>query len=203
MIEFIDLRQYLPTYYDGIRDTNELMQVENRMHEETAENLRRVQDNFYIQTAREDGLAAYEKFYGIGVKPGQAFEERRFRVLTRIISQPPFTQLFLEERLSLLGADAKVTEYPQRYEVEIETNLTKRGQVDELPYLFAMMVPANLVVISKNRLEVNAEAELKMAHNAVYAITYTVSNDFNADYVVTGPARTGGSVQLWKEMAIQ
>lgn len=201
MIERSDLKELLPKYYDKVREMQVLMDVEDKIADETADNLQRVQDNFNIQTAHEEVVAYYEAFYNINKKVDDTLQQRRFRVLVRMVSQPPFTPGYLQERLEMLGTWARITERPQRYELEIETNLTRQGEVEELPFLFNTIIPSNLVVTSKNRIDIESEQTLYFGHTALYTNLYTLTNDFNADYDAQGIMNTGITAQTWSIIA--
>lgn len=201
MIERGNLKELLPSYFENVREMQVLMNVENGMAEKAADNLQRVQDNFNIQTAHEEVIAYYEEFYNINKKETDTLQERRFRILVRMISQPPFTPGYLQERLEMLGTWARITERPQRYELEIETSLTGRGEVDELPYLFNTIIPSNLVVVSKNRIEIESSQTLYFGHTTLYTNLFTLTNDFKADYDTQAVMNTGMSAQTWSVIA--
>lgn len=158
MMNPADLKELLPSYYDDVREMQILMDVENEGVKQAANATQRVKDNFYIQTAHEEVISYYERFYGINTKVDDTMQQRRFRVLVRMTSRPPYTKRYLQEQLEMLGTTAKITQRPQEYQVEVVTSLGGRGEVDELPYLFRKMVPYNMVVISKNRLENTGKA---------------------------------------------
>ena len=201
MIERSDLKELLPKYYDKVREMQVLMDVEDKIADETADNLQRVQDNFNIQTAHEEVVAYYEAFYNINKKVDDTLQQRRFRVLVRMVSQPPFTPGYLQERLEMLGTWARITERPQHYELEIETNLTGQGEVEELPFLFNTIIPSNLVVTSKNRIDIESKQTLYFGHTALYTNLYTLTNDFNTDYDAQGIMNTGITAQTWSIIA--
>ena len=201
MIEPTDLRELLPSYYDGVREMQILMDVENQGAKQAADATQRVKDNFYIQTAHEEVVSYYERFYGINTKSDDTLQQRRFRVLVRMISQPPFTKHYLQEQLEMLGTTVKITERPQRYQLEVETSLSGRGEVDELPYLFKTMVPANIEVISTNKIEIQSEQTVYLAHSATYTRVYTTTNDFNAEYVSEAVMNSGNAAQSWSVIA--
>lgn len=201
MIERGNLKELMPSYYEDVREMQVLMDVENGMAGQAADDLQRLQDNFNIQTAHEEVIAYYEEFYSINKKEADTLQERRFRVLVRMISQPPFTPGYLQERLEMLGTWARITERPQKYELEIETSLTGRGEVDELPYLFNTIVPSNLVVVSKNRIDIESSQTLYFGHTTLYANLFTLTNDFKADYDAQAVMNTGMSAQTWSVIA--
>lgn len=200
MIEQRSLRELLPDYYEDVYEMKTLMKLEDDLNEVVIKNLQKVQESLYIQTAHEELLSFYESFFGINVNVDDTLEERRFRVLTRIISQPPFTPRYLEERLSMLGTDAKVIEHYQKYEVEIQTSLTQKGQVEELPYLFKTMIPSNLVVKSNNRLEVESSGALFFGHQTTYTNMFEITNDFEAEYASEGIMDSGSTITGWHEI---
>lgn len=197
MINNDDLNELLPDYYSNVTEMAVLMELQNNQTGILSENVKRALDNQFIKTMHMEVLEAYESFYNISKSEDDPIEQRRFRVLARMVSRPPYTPGYLQEQLEMLGTTAKITEYPQQYRVDIETNLKGPGEVDELDYIFKTIIPSNLVVNSNNIMRTNAETEIFAVQTAAYALYYTATSDFDAEYTSDAIMNSGVVASEW------
>lgn len=194
MMNDTSIKELLPDYYDDIREMQILMDVQEGISNQAESDIQRVQDNFNVQTASEEVVTYYERFYGIGRKEGDTLRDRRFRILVRMVSQPPFTVNYLQEQLEMLGTTVVIKEYPNQYRVEIETSLSGKGEIDELPYLFKTMIPSNIEVISTNKIEIVTVANVYLERATAQAQIIKMTNDFKREYSTDGDLESGNSI---------
>lgn len=169
MISKQELRALLPSWYEGIVETDVLMEIEDDLFEELRLQIERVQKNQYVSTADEQTIYLYEQMLGITTNLEDPIEARRFRVLTRMTTQRPYTVAYLKELLDSFGEGAEILIFYNEYRLVINTKFEEIGQVDELDYLFRAIVPANMIVESSNEITFSPEQNMMFGQ----AVTYT------------------------------
>lgn len=198
------LKQYMPTYYDGIREMNELLNIEDRIFSKYSIEFDKVKANQFIMTADLDGIEIYERILGITATTGESLDFRRSRALNRWVDITPYTHNALYSKIARLQGNGnfQIVYDQQRYKITVITSLTIFGQVDELINTLDYMLPANLIKSHVNNIRYEATGYLYQAQNAAYVATYQTTNDFKADYVAVGNMDTGVSYQQWQTLTI-
>lgn len=198
------LKQYMPTYYDGIREMNELLNIEDNLFSEYSIEFDKVKANQFIMTADLDGIEIYERILGITATTGESLDFRRYRALNRWVDITPYTHNALYSKIARLQGNEnfQIVYDQQKYKITVITSLTIFGQVEELINTLDYMLPANLIKSHVNDIRYEATGYLYQAQNAAYVATYQTTNDFKADYVAVGNMDTGVSYQQWKTMTI-
>ncbi|MET1928406.1 putative phage tail protein [Enterococcus faecium] len=149
----IQLKELLPNWYEGIVETDVLMDVEQKLFDDLEAQINLAQSNQYVSTADAKTIAIYEQMLGIVTDPLDSLDLRRFRVLTRLTTQKPYTMRYLQEVLSSFGDPAELTMFYNEYRLLVEMNFEKLGQVSEIEYIFRTVVPANILVDAQNELK--------------------------------------------------
>jgi len=198
------LKQYMPAYYDGVREMNELLNIEDRLFSGYLTEFDKVKANQFIMTADLDGIEIYERILGITATTGESLDFRRSRALNRWVDITPYTHNALYSKIARLQGNEnfQIVYDQQKYKITVITSLTIFGQVDELISTLDYMLPANLIKSHVNNIRYEATGYLYQAQNAAYVATYQTTNDFKADYVAVGNMDTGVSYQQWKTMTI-
>ena len=129
-----------------------------------------VLDAQFISTAGEYGIARYEKLFGITPMDTDTLDERRFKVLTRINTQLPFSVRRLRQQLATLcGADGyKLELNGDRYTLTVKVTLTAKRNQQAVEELLADIVPANMVCTTS--LLYNQHADLTRFTHAQLAL---------------------------------
>ena len=198
------LKQYMPTYYDGVREMNELLNIEDRLFSSYSIEFDKVKANQFIMTADLDGIENYERILGITATTGESLDFRRSRALNRWVDIVPYTHNALYSKIARLQGNEnfQIVYDQQRYKITVITSLTIFGQVEELINTLDYMLPANLIKSHVNNIRYEATGYLYQAQNAAYVATYQTTSDFKADYVAVGNMDTGVSYQQWQTMTI-
>lgn len=198
------LKQYMPAYYDGIREMNELLNIEDSLFSKYSIEFDKVKANQFIMTADLDGIEIYERILGITATTGESLDFRRSRALNRWVDIVPYTHNALYSKIARLQGNEnfKIVYDQQRYKITVITSLTIFGQVEELINTLDYMLPANLIKSHVNNIRYEATGYLYQAQNAAYVATYQTTNDFKADYVAVGNMGTGVSYQQWQTLTI-
>lgn len=188
MITLLTLKELLPTWYTGLLEFETLMRIEQGLLEELVVSITRAEGNLYVSTADNETITLYERMLRIARQPDDTLDMRRFRVLTRLASQKPYTIRYLTELLNSIGEDVTISCIYDEYQLIINSAFEQRGQMADVDYLIRTIVPANLSVVVDNVLRTNA-ANLSLKQAAAltsYEVVY-VTHDFNAYQAAAQP----------------
>lgn len=198
------LKQYMPAYYDGVREMNELLNVEDELFSKFSIEFDKLKANQFIMTADLDGIEIYERILGITATTGESLDFRRSRALNRWVDIVPYTHNALYSKIARLQGNEnfQIIYDQKKYKITVITSLTIFGQVEELINTLDYMLPANLIKSHVNNIRYEATGYLYQVQNAAYVATYQTSNDFKADYIAVGNMDTGVSYQQWQTLTI-
>lgn len=129
-----------------------------------------VLDAQFISTAGETAIARYEKIFGVVPQDTDTLDERRFKVLTRINTQLPFSVRRLRQQLATLcGEDGyKLEVGGGKYTLTVKVALTAKRNQQAVEELLADIVPANMVCTTS--LLYNQHADLTRFTHAQLAL---------------------------------
>lgn len=171
-----NLGKYFPRIYDDIKESDALIGSENKMFEMMAKHLNIVTDNQYVLTATEWGIKKYEDMLGIIVDPEtEDLEFRRQRILNRLTMNPPYTSVFLRQKLDEIlgvgnyrllisnGTNLETGDVVPEYTFIVESAAENLQWYEELAITIGKIKPANLVYITRPllRRDVNTNEEIK------------------------------------------
>lgn len=199
----MSLKEYMPDYYLGNKEMEALLETEDYLFDLVNSSFDQVKSNQYIATANEERISQYESILGISPATEDTLEFRRSRVLNRWISIAPYTEKTLHEQMYRIQGNENFSidlNYNE-YKLYLQASLSIAGQVDELSYIIDEIIPANIEVISTNKIEIQSEQTIYLAHSATYARVYTTTNDFNAEYVSEAVMNSGNTAQSWSVIA--
>lgn len=180
MITLLELKELLPTWYTGLLEFETLMQIEQHLLDDLVASIERAQGNLYVSTADSETIAIYERMLRITRQADDTLDMRRFRVLTRLSSQKPYTIRYLTEMLNSIGTDVTVTCLYDEYTLLINSTFERRGQMTDVDYLLRAIVPANMQLKVKNALMVKALKQSAITAAACVATHFvTLTQDFN------------------------
>ncbi len=102
------LCRQLPPWYREILDYQQICQTETAQFEALAQEITGVAENFFFQTMGLSGVEMWEQIFHIIPNPSaEDLDFRRYRVLNRISTKPPFTLGFLYQKLDELVGKGK------------------------------------------------------------------------------------------------
>ncbi len=142
------LIDYLPRHSQDIHEIRVIMDAEQPEIEKIWREAERVQQDVFLATASDAGLARWEKMLGISAKDSDTLEERRMRCLAKVNEQLPFTKRTLAESLTALCGDGgyKLHIGYGEYSVRVLVALAAKKMVAEVEALLRRVLPANLVI---------------------------------------------------------
>lgn len=184
----VDLWYYLPEFLKNFLELNEILEAEEPEFQMLVKQCDDVMNDMFITTATTRGISRYEEIMGIRPDAGTTLESRRSAVMTRWWDATPYTIRALKNRIAIIQGNADIQisfAEDNPYLIQIVTRLESPGQVDDLAYILETMLPANLVVDSDNRIEVDLKVGLSYGMGASVAGTLFLTNDLN-ETVQTG-----------------
>lgn len=100
----------------------------------------------FILDATESGVSRWEVMLGISPKGTDTLNERKFRILTKLNQELPYTMRKLEQALTnLCGTDGfSIDLQAANYHVEVKLGLANQNDYQEVVNLLTKMLPANL-----------------------------------------------------------
>lgn len=147
-----DLLSLLPPWYREVLDYQEICRTEQERFDALAKSIAAVADNFFFQTMDAAAVAQWERIFRIIPNPvRETLEFRRFRLLSRISSRPPYTLGFLYQKLDeLIGAGLweVSVDYPN-YTLYIESSAQNQQYAEEISYTIHAVKPAHIVYINR------------------------------------------------------
>lgn len=191
-----DLVSYLPPFMAEYEEINAALTAENPEFTLFWDGKEKVLKNQFILTAEGEGLARFERLLGIVPSKLDTLESRRQRVLLRWFLQLPYTERMLLEKLVNLCGEGNFTftKNYDCYQIRIEVSLELYGQIKELEELLERMIPCNMNVISRSRLDCKAEGNVNIYSGIRVTERVLVTNDFKGRVLVKGNAGAAGAV---------
>lgn len=140
------LIDYLPPYMQEYLEMQKIMDAQQYKVDllwtaaETA-----LADQF-IQDATAYGVARWESMLDISPKDTDTLDERKFRILTRLNQELPYTLRRLEQVLTALcGSDGySIRLIPNEYYIEVRLALENENKYVEVENVMRKMIPANM-----------------------------------------------------------
>lgn len=194
MIRDISLIDHLPPFLQNFREFVLIVNTENPEFQETADESERIKNNQFILSADEEGIKKFERILNIQVSKDEQLPTRRSRVMSRWNDISPYTyHAFLSKLQSLHNSNNFIVNRDyDHYYIEIITHLEIAGQVDELNRILDYIMPANLVVDSKNRIYCNAEGNVYVVGGFAYASVVELTDAYQESFDIFGQNKVAG-----------
>jgi D-ribose pyranose/furanose isomerase RbsD len=141
------LIDYLPRFTQTYREIATIMETEQFEIDRAwleAENA--LADQFILE-ATERGVKRWESMLGISPKDTNSLEERKFRILTRLNQELPYTLRKLEVVLTnLCGENGfSVNVQSENYTVNVTLAVENQNNYQEVVEVLDKMIPANMI----------------------------------------------------------
>jgi hypothetical protein len=140
------LLAYLPPYVQEYAEVREALNALQHEIDDGWKALEDVLNDFFIMSATENGVIRYERMMKITPKDTDTLDERKFRILTKMNQELPYTLTKLKESLTTLcgAGNFYIDLQPANYHIEIKLALSNKNNYGEVVDLLAKMIPANL-----------------------------------------------------------
>lgn len=188
MIRDVDLISQLPLFIQGYREIKHIMNAENPELQTIEDASETIKDNLFILTCDENGISRFEQLLNIVPNSNDTLNVRITRVLARWNDTIPYTYKSLIEKLNIICGDGNYQIIPNfnEYEMELIVNLPLSGQVEELDYMLSYMIPANIVVKSRNVLSHKAEGKVFFGGTSIETNHFTLNSKTSKKNVISG-----------------
>lgn len=146
----MSLKGFMPGWYEGVKEFDVLLEVEDVSLLILKKQLMQVTNNQWIQTADETMISYHESLFKIIANPGsESLSFRRERLLNRLQSMPPYTLNYLITKLKNIfwaGNYSLVIDY-NNYQLLLETAAENANWFNEVQVIIHKIKPANMVYI--------------------------------------------------------
>lgn len=149
----IKLLEYLPEILQPIREYQLLSEVESPEITRLYQEIERLLQNSFIETADVQGIKRWEQLLGIQAE-SQNLEERRTAILGRWNRSLPYTMTRLREYLDVLASSEgyQLSLRPQNYYLELLAEDQPLAVLRAMRSLVQAMIPANLIFCLADRI---------------------------------------------------
>lgn len=140
------LIDYLPPYMQEYLEMRQIMSAEQPEFDLLWTACENALADQFILDATEYGVMRWESMLKITPKDTDTLDERKFRILTKLNQELPYTMTKLKESLTTLcGADGfSIDLQAAQYHIEIKLALGHHGNYQEVVDLLTKMIPANM-----------------------------------------------------------
>lgn len=143
------LINYLPHYEQPYLEIEEIMKAEQPEIDDLWSSVEKALADQYILDATEYGVKRWETMLLISPKDTDTLDERKFRILTRLNQELPYTLTKLKEVLvNLCGADGFFIEMnAAEYHIQVKLALGNENNYQDVVDLLKKMIPANMTQV--------------------------------------------------------
>lgn len=140
------LINYLPTFMQQYKELATIMETEQVEIDSLWSETNNVLSDQFILEATENGVKRWENILEISPKDTDTLDERKFRILTKMNQELPFTLRKLEQiLLNLCGNNMfSINVNAAEYHVEIKLALANKNNYQDVVDVLKKMIPANM-----------------------------------------------------------
>lgn len=153
-----ELCKLLPPWYREVLDYQALCQAEQPVFQDIKMQMQAVLDNFFPQTMDVSAVEQWEDTLHILADPdSETLDFRRWRIINRISTKPPFTLQFLYNKLDeLLGKGMYTIDVDYgNYTLYIYSEAKDQQQAQEIIFTVNHIKPAHIVFIFRQSLQID------------------------------------------------
>ena len=186
MIREVNLLSFLPEFVQEYREIKHIMNSEQPEIQKLEDETEIIKNNQFILSCDIDGIARFENLLGITPKPDDTLDARKSRVITRWNDSIPYTYKGLKEKLNVMCGEGNYLLIPSfnEYGLEIVVSLPLSGKADELDYMLSYMIPANIVVTSRNNMVRTITGTVHGGGTTIETSNFTLQSKVNLDHVL-------------------
>ena len=186
MIREVNLLSFLPEFVQEYREIKHIMNSEQPEIQKLEDETEIIKNNQFILSCDIDGIARFENLLGITPKPDDTLDARKSRVITRWNDSIPYTYKGIKEKLNVMCGEGNYLLIPSfnEYGLEIVVSLPLSGQADELDYMLSYMIPANIVVTSRNNMVRTMTGTVHGGGTTIETSNFTLQSKVNLDHVL-------------------
>lgn len=142
-----ELLKYMPNYYDGVYEMEELLKAQSKGLYQFDSEINRTLLNEFIIQADEKGISVFEDQAGIKPDLGASLETRRNNVLLRLLPPKPLTTRYLNHLLEIMNLKSKVRVNHAKHLAIVEAKSTDitPDKVNSMKYMLNITLPATMI----------------------------------------------------------
>lgn len=140
------LIDYLPPFMQGFEEIKQITQGEQPEVDALWVACQNTLDDQFVLYATENGVKRWEKIMGIMPKETDTLGERKFRIISKINQELPYTITKLKESLTVLCGEGNfsIDLQPSNYHITVKLALTNKNNYSDVVDLLSKVIPANL-----------------------------------------------------------
>ncbi|MDF2592917.1 MAG: hypothetical protein K0S75_2383 [Clostridia bacterium] len=148
MAKEVNLIDYLPDILKEIREFKAINTAENPELLFLWDAIEDTLNDQFVDYATENGVKRWESILKILPKGTETLDVRKFRIISRLNEQLPYTYEKLKMQLETLCGDNgySLVLLNNEYKLIVRVELSVRGKFDEVESLLNRTVPANIVI---------------------------------------------------------
>ena len=125
-------------------------------------------NNFYPETANEEGVARWEQM--LGITPDGTLKERKFKLKSVINNYAPYTERRIKSMINTLIGEDKYTFDLNGYELEVRLQLGTKNNLKAVDELLNNTLPAHIQYLAS--LQYNSYSMLNYTHSDLGTMTH-------------------------------
>jgi len=139
---------YVPLALQDLKELQAAYAAQESRLERYEEEAVRQLSNQFVETADEEGVKRLESIFSIKPKATDSLSDRRFRILSRINEQLPYTMRRLHQQLvALCGVNGFVIERNSNgHSLTVKVELTAKNNFNDVGNLLEKTVPVNMII---------------------------------------------------------
>lgn len=161
MIRNVDLLNFLPLFVQEYREIQAIMNAENTEIQKAENETETILNNQFIESCNSQGITRFEELLGITSNAGDSLQLRIQRVLEKWNEKTVNTYKTLQQKLDVLCGENnyEINLDNDKYEIEVITHFENESLLEQLDFLLDYMIPANMIIKTKNLKIFNLEGE--------------------------------------------
>lgn len=142
-----------PEHVKKIKEIGLIYDVTDKIGKQLDADSEKLEKNLYLSTATEEKIAEFEKILNITKSDLDTFEDRRFRVKSKVYQILPYTTRTLKKQLNALcGEDGyELTIDIEKEELKCLVELKRKAMFNDVSTLLEDIVPLNIIIDLKLR----------------------------------------------------
>jgi hypothetical protein len=148
MAKEVKLIDYLPGILKEVREFKAISTAENPELSSLWDAIEDALNDQFVHDATVNGVKRWESILGIVPKGTENLDIRKFRIISRLNEQLPYTYRKLEQQLKTLCGEEGYSLVLQNneYKLIVRVELSVKGKFNEVDSLLKRTLPANLVI---------------------------------------------------------
>ncbi|MCP8381347.1 YmfQ family protein [Clostridioides difficile] len=144
----INLINYLPQILQDKEEYIKVFNVENKEIKTLHDKLKDLSNDQFLEDLTISGIKRWEKIMSITPKSNESLEDRRFRIFSKYISKPPYSERFLRNWLDNIVGEGnyELTINNATYNIHLESDARNQDWFNEVHLFVSNIKPCNMTL---------------------------------------------------------